>query len=120
MGYMGLDGITDSDNAADLQYMVAKAMAAQLKKGLKEKGNTYNTSGPINVALIFEEAILPCLDTYLYCDELMSVAVEAESMLAQMICPYNIDEWGQKDNWTWHMKAFKRMQKSLKKYIDSN
>ena len=57
-GFSGLS-VVDSDGAADLFYSVqkaaVKAIVPVLKEGLKDKGNEWNTPGPLNVAMILVE-----------------------------------------------------------------
>ena len=120
MGYMGLDRVTQSDAASDLAYDMQKAMAKELKKGLKDRGNCCNTDGPTNVALIFEEMILPRRDSYIDCEELVDVAKETYDMLGKTIEEVKGADWdGDKENMKFHLNAFKRLQKSVKKFIDS-
>jgi len=58
MGYMDLS-ISGSDMAADAAYSLIEAMVTSLKISLKDPGNNYNTSGAVNVAMIFDEMIIP-------------------------------------------------------------
>jgi|ERR1035437_1126132 hypothetical protein len=82
MGFMGLKCVCDSDNAADLSFRVSSAVAKVLAEGLKEKGNLYNTNGPINVALIFEEMIIPVTSgVYLLDEDLVKIASECVLLL---------------------------------------
>ena len=84
MGFMGMDRVVDSDNAADLSFNVAIAVAAVLKKGLKLQDNCWNTSGAVNVALVFEELIIPATTSaYLLDDELVKLAAKCVQMLAK-------------------------------------
>jgi hypothetical protein len=59
MGYMGLSCVCDSDAASDLAGNVFSGMVKTLRAGLKERGNEYNTDGPVNVALFIEEYLNP-------------------------------------------------------------
>jgi hypothetical protein len=66
-----------SDNAADAWYATRKKMVdaaiSHLTKELKEKGNEYNTHGPLNVALILGEKFDE--DDFEYSPRLHSLAV---------------------------------------------
>lgn len=57
-GFSGLS-VIGSDGASDLFYEVkkaaVKAIVPVLKAGLKDKGNTWNTPGALNVAMILTE-----------------------------------------------------------------
>lgn len=82
MGFMGLSSVCESDNAADLGYRVSDAVTKILKEGLKQTANEYNTSGPINVALIFEALIIPAKSsTYILDEKLVKIAQECILLL---------------------------------------
>ena len=57
-GVMGLS-VVGSDGASDTWYLAQKAMVKAaipvLTKELKDKGNEYNTPGPLNVAMVLIE-----------------------------------------------------------------
>ena|ERR1035437_1770106 len=82
MGYMGLGSVSESDNASDLAFNVSTAVAAVLKKGLKLQDNCWNTNGAVNVALVFEELIIPATDSaYFVDDEMLKIAAKCVLML---------------------------------------
>lgn len=56
MGFSGLATYTDSDTAADLAFVAIRAMCKELRKGLKDKGNDWNTCGIDNVALFLRRS----------------------------------------------------------------
>ena len=58
MGYIDLS-VSGSDSAADDFWELQEVMAKTLTKNLKDKGNEYNTCGAINVAMIFDQHIIP-------------------------------------------------------------
>jgi hypothetical protein len=58
MGFSDVS-VEGSDLAADLALEVGKSITKVLLCGLKERGNSYNTSGAINVALILDELMGP-------------------------------------------------------------
>lgn len=57
----GFSGYTvnDSDSAADLFDTMLSSIAKTLSKGMADKGNSYNTPGYINVAMIAKEYLKP-------------------------------------------------------------
>lgn len=68
MGYMGLSHWGESDDAAGFRFTLQKefekhkkpadlkkAVRALVMKELKEDGGSYNTDGPVNVALVMED-----------------------------------------------------------------
>lgn len=59
MGYSGLHDYSDSDLAFDLAGFAFDAVGKELRKGLKETGNEFNTSGFVNVALFNEAYLYP-------------------------------------------------------------
>jgi hypothetical protein len=87
MGYMGLESWSGSDLAADAVHNALAALAKSLKKALKEKGSDFNTEGMVNVALFFEEFIVPLTQQYAeaYSDELNEVARKVAKKLEKLI-----------------------------------
>lgn len=115
---MGLEHINDSDMAADLAYVVMDKMFKELKKGLKEKANEYNTSGPVNVALFYEAFILPVADEYKYRPEAFEVALSAKKMLEERRAMMKIAlDWDDEANKKMHLDAYARMIKSLDRFL---
>lgn len=113
MGYMGLDHFNDSDSSSDFVYVVTNKIGELCEKELKDKGNPYNTSGDVNVAL-FAEAFL------------MTVKLDDESSLhkAMVSCRDSLqkrlngiekgEDW---DDKKMHVSAFKRMIRNLNTII---
>lgn len=119
MGYMGLETITDSDLAADLSANVLSKVAKELKKGLKEKGNSLNTEGCVNVALFFEQCFCKTNDPCIYLHEdLYNIALETKEQLEELIAETTKDkeEWDA-GSWREHMSAYRRMLKNINKFI---
>lgn len=54
MGFMDLT-VCGSGQAADSAYNAVRVFAAQLEKEFEEPANSYNTPGPLNVAMIITE-----------------------------------------------------------------
>lgn len=67
MGFMGLGSIAQSDEASDMAWSVVGDMAKKLEIASKKRTNEYNTPGYINVALFFQEIIVP-LNSYHFKD----------------------------------------------------
>lgn len=117
MGYMGLDCVNDSDRASDLAYTVFKAMAKELRKGLKEAGNEYNTNGVVNVALFIEEYLEP--QNFHYQEEVINLVKDTRTELEKHIHKSDTAEWDSEKNKAWHMKAYNRMLKNLNKFLET-
>lgn len=117
MGYMGLDCVCDSDRAADLAAGVFRAMAKELRKGLKEVGNAYNTNGTVNVALFIEEYMDP--NNFHYNEEVINLVKDTKTALEKHIEKSNNVEWDTENNKKWHMKAYNRMLKNLNKFLET-
>lgn len=83
MGYSGLNCIFDSDNASDFTAHLMLTIANELTEHLKDKGDTNNTPGYVDVALIFEEIILPAAKNSpaMHTAELVGVARECSDLL---------------------------------------
>lgn len=123
MGYMGLNTITDTDMAADLTAKALKAVAKELKKGLKEKGNSLNTEGCVNVSLFFEQCFCRSNDPCIYLDEnLKAVATEAKGKVDELISETNKekDKWEDSANYREHISAYLRMSNNLKKFLEKS
>lgn len=56
--------VNGSDSAADLHAAALDAVEKHLRKGLKDKGNAYNTHGTLNVAMILIEKYKDELNEY--------------------------------------------------------
>lgn len=115
MGYMGLECVCDSDAASDLSHFVFLGMIKTLRKGLKEKGNSFNTSGPVNVALFIEENLKP--SKFIYDHEMAKLAQDTKAKLEIQIKYSKDSEWDCEDNKKYHLKAYARLIKSLNKFL---
>lgn len=112
MGYMGLESIGESDNASDAACDADLALAKQLAKNLKQRGNSYNTCGIVNVALYFEDRIKSIGG----CEEMIDVLETTKSGLQKLILEIQHDkDWKKDDNQVYHLTAYKRMLKNLRK-----
>ena len=118
MGYCGLEGWSASDMAADTVSFTIDAMVKVLKREIKDKGNSYNTDGVINVAFFNESFIYPLRKEYggLYNEGLIklldSCRVKLEKKIEKASKESN-EDWGDKANKDMHIKAYKRLLKKL-------
>lgn len=117
MGYMGLDTYSDSDKAWDLSMVAINAMVDKLNEGLKEKGNSFNTKGPVNVALFFEAFIIPLEDEYSNNDQIVMLAKKTRDALKDIRNKSNELDWEDENNKKDHIEAYDRMLKSLNKFL---
>lgn len=118
MGYMGLNNWTDSDYAADAYGAVVSVMLKELNERVKEEGNSYNTSGPVNLALIIESGLLDNVWDY-YIQEKLDHKAIVDGLKKHIAASEKdkADEWGDEKNRLWHNKSFKRMLKNVKKFL---
>ena len=87
MGFAGYK-VIDSDTAADTLSDVESAMARKLLKGLKERGNEFNTNGPENVAMMFDEYLIPAFGKDAYNHP--AIVKVAEATLAAVEKQYQV------------------------------
>lgn len=122
MGYSGLQDVSDSDGASDLAGFAIDAIVPQLKKGLREEGNEFNTSGPVNVAL-FNEAYLYPVRKKLNCvgEKLLVVLESTRTRLKKEIVDsekVSTEDWGGASNKRMHLTAYRRLLKKLDAVIE--
>lgn len=125
MGYCGLEHWGASDNAADSHWIINKTLRTVkdfnkvnkkiekvVLKELREAGNDFNTSGPINIGLLIEDNQIPiaCLSNKTkqkildeVNDEILTIQDDRESFVGNM------------KNFNFHLNAYKRILKSIKK-----
>ena len=118
MGYMGLERWGQSDMAADLYGSVVKDLLGALNKGVKEKENCFNTSGPENVAMIIESGLLDSIPEY-YIQDHFDYKTLISGLNAN-IEGSNEDkkkEWDDEESRVMHNEAYKRMLKNVKKFL---
>lgn len=118
MGYSGLEHWVCSDGAADMVADIEDALYRILNKELKNKGNELNTDGPTNVALYFEAFLLPTKDEW-HSVKLEKLAIKVIYLLENKVkmCESN-SGWDSEKNRKYHIKSFKRLIKSLNKFLD--
>lgn len=103
------EGFTDykvmaSDNAADALGVLSIEIAKCLKKLAREKANEYNTSGPINVAMIVIEYLSKFSDVN---HELTTVVKDIIPMLQKELSAGDFEE---------HDIAIKKLIKKLEAF----
>ncbi len=117
---MGLGHLNDSDNAADLAFSVVNQMVERLREGLAEKGNAYNTKGPVNVALFFEAFILPLADEYRSYAEMWDLVRDTKDALKKRRDKSEVLNWdGDEQNKKEHLDAYDRMLGSLDEFLNA-
>ncbi len=94
--------VVGSDSASDLASEAAGAMAKVLKKGMKDKGNEYNTPGYVNVAMILGN--LP--DMFKSNEELREIGQEALKMMNE-----------KKEGWVDFRAEYAHVIKKLEKFL---
>lgn len=119
MGYMGLKYLGESDSASDLEYVVLNNMAQELLKGLEDKGNEYNTSGEVNVALFFEKNIIPNVEKYSLNTEILNIATLTKDKLEKLNDRWTKSKWDSAGNQKDHLDACNRMIKSMGHFINT-
>jgi hypothetical protein len=116
MGYTGLSGPRDSDAAADLLSVIENKICKLLRKELKrnESCSSYNTGSVVNVALILE-LLGPALEDS--CDDdMMDLFETTIDELQQIITKTEKEAWTDASAKMFHLKAYRRMLRRLKKY----
>jgi len=119
MGYMDLT-VSGSDTAADAAADMIYAMIKSLKKSLKDPGNSYNTSGAVNVAMIFDEMIIPsAYYSESYVEDLTELANDTRNKLQKELdlCNKESAEWDPA-NKLWHTTKYKKLLKRLDTFLE--
>lgn len=116
MGFTDLT-LNGSDMAADMASFATSAMVRVLRKELSNKANEYNTPGPVNVALFFEERLIPGGFGQDFHSDLTKLAEETLELLEQHYIACDGAEWDDATHKNEHMGAYKRMINSMKKFI---
>ena len=117
MGYSGLENAVDSDAASDIVFYIEENIKKVLSKALKSPyPNIVDTDGPVSVALVFQDHIIP---GGVCGEDLIELADKTIDGLDELIDDIgNVDDWdGDVDNRQYHLSAYKRLKKTLKKYI---
>lgn len=119
MGYNGLENAVDSDNAADIVFCIEKSIKSLLSKELRSRQTEFNTDGPVSVALVFQDHIIP---GGFYGDDMIELANDTIDGLDDLIDDIgSVDDWGgNTGNRQYHLSCYKRLRKMLKKYIKEN
>ena len=120
MGYFGLQHYEESDRANGVAIDMMKAVAKVLRQALKEESNEFNTSGPENVAMIFEALICPVSvqNNWAANYEIVNLANKTIKALNRKIKDSEKDDWSDVGNKRMHLNAYRRMLKSMKKFVE--
>lgn len=118
MGYFELS-VNGSDFAADAAASLVDNMVKALKKSLQEEGNEYNTSGPVNVAMIFDEIIIPStfFKDHNY-DKLQEIAVITREKLQEEYIKVSGIKTNDIANKKYHCNKYKSLLNRLDKFIN--
>mgnify|MGYP006274697605 CR=1 FL=1 len=117
MGYMDIS-ILGSDRASDMTLDIIGSIAKHLKKTLREGSNEYNTSGGVNVALFFEEVILPAIHVFEYDERLFEVAKKCqENLQIEIEDSEDSDLWEDEENRMMHYRKYVKLYKVLDEFI---
>ena len=117
MGFCDLS-ISGSDYASDAVGVLEKSIIDCLEAELSEMANEYNTNGIENVAMIFDEIIIP---SDYWCDHgyyLKPFAARAAIKLEELIENYkkaDIGNWSNKER---HISDCKNLAKRLDYFIN--
>lgn len=121
MGYMGLESVFDSDMASDCAHDAIEAMVDSLSESLKDETNEFNTSGPENVALFFEEVLLPNAPTWILgYPKIVDLATKTKEKIDELITATksaDAADWDNEENRQYHVKAYSRMAKSIENFL---
>ena len=129
MGYSGLDHVSNSDSASDAASDVMDAMVKEMRKALKERANSVNTNGVVNVALMFCDMIIPCQqkkygDPYSCHDSLVTLAETVVKKLDARIKRESKNDWGSdakdKESKSMHLRAYRRMRRQIQGFIEGS
>ena len=113
MGYLGLSCICDTDVGADFVASLADVIEPKLRRHMKVKENAYNTDGIINVGLFLEEIV----GTYLFGSMDEFILEEFVPAFEQFIKESDNKEWETSKNKQFHINAYKRMLKNIKRNL---
>jgi len=111
--------ICGSDLASSCAYGVIDAMVKVLRRELEEEpGNAYNTSGVINVALFFEEIIVPNRQAY-HSEALVQLASDTLELLEKNELSWAHDKslWTDEEGRLDHLARYKELQGALKLFV---
>ena len=118
MGYVDIS-LGGSDEATALVLDIEDNMIKKLKKELSRKSNEFNTPGIINVAMYFDEIIIP--SPYYSKDNGKDMIALAEKVVKKLIKYIdknnNPDIWDDQQNKDYHLKAWRRLLHRMKDFV---
>lgn len=92
-------------------------MVRELRQELSNSANEFNTPGPVNVALFFEERLLPGGFAKDFDRELEKLANDTLIALEKFYIACDKAEWSNNQSKEEHLTAIKRLVNSMKTYI---
>ena len=130
MGYCGLESSGASDTASGFLWTVSDAVAKQIIKELKDKGNEFNTSGAVNCAFFVSEILLPSLmscyendhgSSFVINENLINAIKSVKKELQKEIKSSDSkhkDYWDDEANRIEHHNRFKELMADIDEYLD--
>ena len=113
--------LVGSDAAADAAHNAFSSLAKVFREEIKDKGNCFNTSGVVNVALWFEAFVVDNLEGWckLAGNPLYEVAVECRDILVESeIKPAEKkSNWDDEQNRVYHLTRYRELRNALNKFI---
>jgi len=123
MGYMGLENWNESDNAADLMYVVKRNIVSAFRDALDDEsaeGNKHNTNAYVNIALLNEAFILPSKFHCFYDKKLTSIfdtCIEKLTIEWEAFKVSDTSDWHSASARREHIDAYARMINNLEKSL---
>lgn len=121
MGFTDLS-ILGSDTAADMANDIGDILAKRLSKEMKLKENEFNTDGPDNVAMFFEEVICKSGSVFMFNENLENIADKVIEYLEARIKKIkeiqdDKDSYSDPDRF---IRRYKQMNKCIKKWLNES
>ena len=118
MGFMGMGSVVGSDAASDLSARVWTAIVAVMREELVKDHGSWNTPGPVNVALVLEQLTHEGAgDSAVFHDGLTDLAEDTRSVIRDYIKAYESDESGDIEEMAEALEDLGRMNASLGRII---
>jgi hypothetical protein len=106
--------------ASDLAFTTVDAMCKVLRKGLRLKGNEWNTDGCVNVALFIEDIFGKKRDIpsqFAASDAFVGLVQNTLKLMEEKRRVEGKEMWNSGSNKRMHMSAYDRMIRSLKRVL---
>ena len=116
MGYSDIT-IFGSDGACDMVFGIISGVVKTLNKELKEETTSYNTPGPVNVALFIESFLIDndgWIDSG--CDDIEDICHKTVKRLDNFIKDAQKKAaWTTEENRLYHLSRYRELRKKVKK-----